>query len=112
VFDLPQAPGKMILSATGNCYAYRDDLYLLLITYFWISPKMEYNSVTFVAYFSAAVVAALLAGTYLFQLLRGQKTWIFLWAAALHTIHLGVIALSFSGHEIPLHLLIIFEYLH
>ena len=49
---------------------------------------MEYNSVTFVAYFSAAVVACLLTGTYLFQLLRGQKTCVFLWAAALHTIHL------------------------
>ncbi|EIK46727.1 putative PEP-CTERM system histidine kinase [Cellvibrio sp. BR] len=102
----------MILSTNRSCYAYRQDLYLLLITYFGISPTMEYNSVTFVAYFSAAVVASLLTGTYLFQLLRGQKTWVFLWAAALHTIHLGVIALSFSGYEIPLYLLIIFEYLH
>lgn len=73
---------------------------------------MEYNSVTFVAYFSAAVVAALLAATYLFQLWRGQKTWIFFWAAALHTIHLGGISLSFSGYQIPLYLLIILEYLH
>lgn len=73
---------------------------------------MEYNSVTLVAYFSAAVVAGLLSLTYLFQLLRGQKTWIFLWAAALHTAHLGAIALSFSEYQIPLYVLIMLEYLH
>jgi hypothetical protein len=73
---------------------------------------MEYNSVTFVAYFSAAVVSALLTATYLFQLVRKQKTWLFAGAAAVHTLHLGAIALSFSEQSIPLYLLIIFEYLH
>lgn len=73
---------------------------------------MEYNSVTFAAYFSAAVVSALLTATYLFQLVRKQKTWLFAGAAAVHTLHLGAIALSFSDHPIPLYLLIIFEYLH
>lgn len=73
---------------------------------------MEYNSVTFVAYFSAAVVSALLMATYLFQLVRKQKTWLFAGAAAVHTLHLGAIALSFSDHTIPLYLLIVLEYLH
>ncbi|HSC66441.1 MAG TPA: XrtA/PEP-CTERM system histidine kinase PrsK [Cellvibrio sp.] len=73
---------------------------------------MEYNSVTFVAYFSAAVVSALLTMTYLFQLVRKQKTWLFAGAAAVHTLHLGAVALSFSDYAIPLYLLIIFEYLH
>ena len=73
---------------------------------------MEYNSVTFVAYFSAAVVAMLLTATYLFQLTRKQKSWLFAGAAAVHTLHLGTIALSFSNYSIPLYLLIIFEYLH
>ena len=73
---------------------------------------MEYNSVTFAAYFSAAVVSALLTATFLFQLVRKQKTWLFAGAAAVHTLHLGAIALSFSDHPIPLYLLIIFEYLH
>ncbi len=73
---------------------------------------MEYNNVTFVAYFSSAVVALLLTATYLYQLTRQQKTWIFAGAAAIHTIHLGTIALSFSDYSIPLYLLVIFEYLH
>jgi putative PEP-CTERM system histidine kinase len=73
---------------------------------------MEYNSVTFVAYFSAAVVSALMMLAYLFQLVSKQKTWIFAGAAALHTLHLGAIALSFSSYQIPLYLLIILEYLH
>ena len=77
-----------------------------------ILAGMEYNSVTFVAYFSAAVVSALLTATYLFQLVRKQKTWLFAGAAAVHTLHLGAIAMSFSTQSIPLYLLIIFEYLH
>jgi putative PEP-CTERM system histidine kinase len=73
---------------------------------------MEYNSVTFVAYFSAAVVSALMMLAYLFQLVSKQKTWVFAGAAAMHTLHLGAIALSFSSYQIPLYLLIILEYLH
>src|SRR4051794_23087343 len=45
-------------------------------TYHRILAGMEYNSVTFVAYFSAAVISALLTMTYLFQLVRKQKTWL------------------------------------
>ena len=73
---------------------------------------MEYNSVTFVAYFSAAIVSALMMLAYLFQLVRKQKTWVFAGAAAVHTLHLGAIALSFSTYQIPLYILIILEYLH
>ena len=69
--------------------------------------SMEYNSVTLVAYFSAAVISALLTATYLFQLVRHQKTWLFAGAAAVHTLHLSAIALSFSANPIPLYLLII-----
>ena len=74
--------------------------------------SMEYNSVTLVAYFSAAIISALLTATYLFQLVRHQKTWLFAGAAAVHTLHLSAIALSFSANPIPLYLLIILEYLH
>ncbi|WP_331344874.1 XrtA/PEP-CTERM system histidine kinase PrsK [Cellvibrio sp. UBA7661] len=81
-------------------------------TYYRIIAGMEYNSVTFVAYFSAAIVSALMMLAYLFQLVRKQKTWVFAGAAAVHTLHLGAIALSFSTYQIPLYILIILEYLH
>ena len=78
-----------------------------------ILTGMEYNSVTFVAYFSAAVISALLTMTYLYQLARKQKTWAICRRSELSILlHLGAIALSFSEYSIPLYLLIIFEYLH
>lgn len=73
---------------------------------------MEYNNVTFTAYLSAAIVAALLTLTYCYQLLRGQKTWLFAPAAAIHTLNLALIALSFIHLQIsPLWLLFV-ECLH
>jgi len=73
---------------------------------------MEYTSVTFSAYLSAAIIAGLLALTYCYLFFKGQKTWLFAGAAVFHTAHLGVIALSYSKGGLPLHWLIIFEYLH
>lgn len=73
---------------------------------------MEYNSVTFSAYVSAAIVAALLTATYVFQLFKRQRTWLFVGAAAVHSLHLSAIAWSFSGTPFPLSGLIALEYLH
>lgn len=73
---------------------------------------MEYNSVTFAAYLSAAIVAGLLALTYTIQLWKRQKTWIFAGAALIHTFHLAAIALSFSSKPLPSYAVILLEYLH
>ncbi len=73
---------------------------------------MEYTSVTFAAYLSAAIVAALLSLSYLAQLFRGQKTWVFACAAAVHTGHLLTIALSFTDKPPPPYAIALFEYLH
>ena len=73
---------------------------------------MEYNSVTFAAYLSAAIVAGLLAFTYSYQFFKRQKTWVFAGAALVHTIHLAAIALSFSNQPLPPYVVILAEYLH
>ncbi len=73
---------------------------------------MEYNNVTFTAYLSAAIVAALLTITYCYQFFRGQRTWLFAPAAALHTLNLSLIALSFVSYEISSLWLLFFECLH
>ncbi len=73
---------------------------------------MEYTSVTFAAYLSASIVAALLSLTYLFQLFKGQKTWIFAGAAAVHTLHLLSIGMSFSAKAPQPYLVALLEYLH
>ncbi|ACE85111.1 XrtA/PEP-CTERM system histidine kinase PrsK [Cellvibrio japonicus] len=73
---------------------------------------MEYNSVSFAAYLSAAIVAGLLTLTYAFQLLKRQKTWIFTSAALVHTLHLAALALSFSSNPLPVYLVALAEFLH
>jgi len=73
---------------------------------------MEYTSVTFSAYASASIVAALLAFTYLFQLWKGQMPWLFAGAALVHTLHLLSIALSFTENAPPAYLVALLEYLH
>ncbi|WP_347330093.1 XrtA/PEP-CTERM system histidine kinase PrsK [Marinimicrobium locisalis] len=52
---------------------------------------MEYDNVTLMAYISAAVVAALLTLTYLYQFFKEEKSAIFAPAAAVHTINLLII---------------------
>jgi putative PEP-CTERM system histidine kinase len=73
---------------------------------------MEYNNVTFTAYLSAAIVAALLTITYCYQFFREQKTWLFAPAAALHTLNLSLIALSFVNYQLSPLWLLFFECLH
>lgn len=73
---------------------------------------MEYNNVTFTAYLSAAIVAALLTITYCYQFFRDQKTWLFAPAAALHTLNLSLIALSFVNYQLSSLWLLFFECLH
>lgn len=73
---------------------------------------MEYNNVTFTAYLSAAIVAALLTATYGYQFFRHQKTWVFAPAAAAHTINLALIAISFVGYAPTPLWLLFFECLH
>lgn len=58
---------------------------------------MEYDNVTLMAYISAAVVAALLTFTYIYQFFKNQKTAVFAPAALVHTLHLLVIAAGVSG---------------
>src|SRR5690606_16026551 len=73
---------------------------------------MEYNNVTFTAYLSAAIVAALLTTTYCYQFFRGQRTWLFAPAAALHTLNLSLIALSFVNYQLSSLWLLFVECLH
>ncbi|MDQ2076158.1 XrtA/PEP-CTERM system histidine kinase PrsK [Marinimicrobium sp. ABcell2] len=58
---------------------------------------MESDSVTIMAYVSAAVVAALLTLTFCYQFFRHQKTAFFAPAAAVHTFNLGVVAAVIAG---------------
>jgi len=73
---------------------------------------MEYNNVTFAAYLSAAIVAALLTLTYIYHRLRKQPTGLLIGAASIHTINLMLIALSFQYTTIPLLWLLFVECLH
>jgi len=73
---------------------------------------MEYQSVTFTAYLGASIVALLLTITYCFQYVSKQRTWLLVGAAAVHTLHLGLIAFDYSDNHIPPFLLTAIEYLH
>ncbi|MGD8175207.1 XrtA/PEP-CTERM system histidine kinase PrsK [Marinimicrobium sp. ARAG 43.8] len=53
---------------------------------------MGYDNVTFMAYFSAAVVAALLTLTYTYQFFKEQKTAVFALPSAVHAVNLLIIA--------------------
>ena len=73
---------------------------------------MEYNDVTFTAYLSAAIVAALLTLTYAYQFFKQQRTYVFIFAAAAHTVNLAVIAISFTEYRYSPLTQLIFECLH
>lgn len=73
---------------------------------------MEYDNVTFMAYLSAAVVAALLTLTYIYQFFKEQKTAIFAPAAAVHTLNLLVIVAGINQPWPATHWTFFFECLH
>jgi len=73
---------------------------------------MEYTAVTFTAYLSAAVVSTLLTLTYLYQFWHHQRGFAFAVAAAINTLHLAAIAISFSSHQLTTHWLLLVECLH
>ncbi|WP_111641458.1 XrtA/PEP-CTERM system histidine kinase PrsK [Marinimicrobium alkaliphilum] len=73
---------------------------------------MEYDNVTLTAYLSALVVSALLTAVFGYQKLKAQRTGVFVYAAAVHTIHLASITLALAGwFRFPVWLLF-FETLH
>ncbi len=59
---------------------------------------MEFASVTFTAYFSAAIVAALLTAIYIYQFFWQQRSYAFAIATAIHTAYLAFLAISFNGN--------------
>lgn len=73
---------------------------------------MEYASVTFTAYLSAAIMAGLLTATYLYQYLRQQRGFAFTLAAAMHTALLGAITLSLHHDILTSNWLLLAECLH
>jgi putative PEP-CTERM system histidine kinase len=73
---------------------------------------MEFASVTFTAYFSAAIVATLLTIIYFYQFCHRQRGYAFTLAAALHTLYLAAIVLSFSGEILSPKYLPFLECLH
>ena len=73
---------------------------------------MEYVDVTFTAYLSAAIVAALLTLTYLYQFFRQKGSRSFALAAAVHTAHLASIALSFTSQSLSPVWRLLLECLH
>ncbi len=73
---------------------------------------MEYDNVTFMAYLSAAVVAALLTLTYIYQFFKEQKTAIFAPAAAVHTLNMLVIVAGINQPWPATHWTFFFECLH
>lgn len=75
---------------------------------------MEYNNVTFTAYLSAAVIAALLTATYCYQFFRDRKSsiWVFAPAAAIHTLNLALIAIFSYSHQPSVLWLLFFECFH
>lgn len=72
---------------------------------------MEYASVTFTAYLSAAIVAALLTATFLYQYWRQERGSIFAFAAATHTLHLAVLTWSYT-YQLSPNFLLFLECLH
>lgn len=73
---------------------------------------MEYAEVTFTAYLSAAVISTLLTFTYLYQFWHQQRGSAFAVAAAINTLHLAAIALSFSNQHLSTNWLLFLECLH
>lgn len=73
---------------------------------------MEYASVTFTAYLSAAIVAGLLTATYLYQFLRQQQGYAFTLAAAIHTVLLSTIAIGLHHNIFSSNWLLVAECLH
>jgi putative PEP-CTERM system histidine kinase len=73
---------------------------------------MEYVDVTFTAYLSAAIVAALLTFAYIYQFFRQKRARMFALAAAVHTVHLGAVASSFTSLSPSLNWLLFLECLH
>ncbi len=73
---------------------------------------MEYAEVTFTAYLSAAVISTLLTITYLYQFWHQQRGSAFAVAAAINTLQLAAIALSFSNHHLTTNWLLFLECLH
>lgn len=73
---------------------------------------MEYAEVTFTAYLSAAVISTLLTITYLYQFWHQQRGSAFAVAAAINTLHLAAIALSFSNQHLTTNWLLFLECLH
>jgi len=73
---------------------------------------MEYASVTFTAYLSAAIVAGLLTATYFYQFLRQQRGFAFALAAAIHTALLSAIAVGLHHNIIASNWLLLAECLH
>lgn len=73
-------------------------LAVLVCCAFSLGPQaMENDSVTIMAYVSAAVVASLLTLTFIYQFFRAQKTAVFAPAAAIHAINLGASAAVIAG---------------
>lgn len=75
---------------------------------------MESASVTFTAYFSAAIMAGLLTATYFYQFLRQQRNYAFAFAAAaaVHTALLGAISYALHDHISFSNWLLVAECLH
>jgi putative PEP-CTERM system histidine kinase len=73
---------------------------------------MEYANVTFTAYLSAAIIAALLAVISIFQFSRKGIGWAFAGAAAIQTLLLAATALSFTEKNFAFHWLLFIECLH
>lgn len=73
---------------------------------------MEYNNVTFTAYLSAAIVAGLLSLTYGYHRFRQQTISVLFIAAAVHTLNLSLIALSYHHWSLPTLWLLFVECLH
>lgn len=76
------------------------------------NESMEYASVTFTAYFSAAIVSALLTLTNIYQFYRYKRCMTFTFAAAISTLHLGSIAYSHNSLTISSNTLLFLECLH
>jgi putative PEP-CTERM system histidine kinase len=73
---------------------------------------MEYAEVTFTAFLSAAIVSTLLTVTYLYQFWHQQRGFAFAVAAGINTLHLAVVALSFSNYQLSTNWLLFLECLH
>ena len=73
---------------------------------------MEYTSVTFTAYFSAAIVAGLLTATYFYQFVIRQCNYVFAIAAATHTLLLSAISYALYENQSFSNWLLVLECLH